>query len=47
MFKTEFFQEEFQCDLENEVNRFIKDKKVVNVSYTYDDYHCCCVLYEV
>ena len=54
MFKTEFFSEETLFNLQRHVNEFIKDKIVVNISYTVTTYktftgteirHCCCVLY--
>ena len=49
--KTRFFKTEYMCDLEAEVNEFIKDKNVINISYTvaengYGYIHCCCVLYK-
>ena len=48
--KVKFFQRNSRLDLENEVNRFISDKKVINISYSvcevgYSNYHYCCVLY--
>lgn len=51
MFKTKFISGETQYKLEDEVNKFIKNKKVVNVSYStvlagYGVWHYCCVLYE-
>lgn len=53
MFKTKFFQEDHQWDLEEAVNKFIRDKNknVINISYTvapcgYGRTHYCCVLYE-
>ena len=51
MFKTKFFSGYKQYRLEDEVNKFIKNKKVVNVSYSvipsgYESWHYCCVLYE-
>ena len=49
--KVKFFHAEHYITLEDEVNEFIKDKKVINVSYSLDgryDYchHSCCVLYQ-
>lgn len=51
MLKTKFFQEDHQWDLEEAVNKFIRDKNVISVSYTvapcgYGRTHYCCVLYE-
>ena len=50
MLKTKFFEEDNASKLEYEVNNFIKDKLVTNISYSvvqcgYDYIHCCCVLY--
>ena len=50
MLKTVFFKEEDQFELADRVNEFIKDKVVINVSYSvascvYGYIHCCCVLY--
>lgn len=50
MLKTKFFREDLAFELEREVNDFIKDKLVVNISYSvaqcgYGYIHCCCVLY--
>lgn len=50
MAKVRFFRNESQYDLEKAVNDFIRDKNVVNVSYStntvgYSIYHYCCVLY--
>lgn len=50
MYKTKFFHEKSMYDLEDKVNAFIQDKRVVNISYTtnsvgYNVYHYCCVLY--
>ena len=48
--KTKFFYAYNEWKLEEEVNKFIQDKNVINISYTvancgYDYIHCCCVLY--
>lgn len=50
MLKTKFFREDLASELEREVNNFIKDKLVVNISYSVAPcrcgyIHCCCVLY--
>ena len=50
MLKTIFFKEDRLFKLEDKVNEFIKDKTVINVSYSvapcgYGYIHCCCVLY--
>ena len=50
MLKTVFFREDHLHELEDKVNEFIKDKIVVNISYSvaqcgYSYIHCCCVLY--
>ena len=50
MLKTVFFKEDHLFKLEEKVNDFIKDKIVVNISYSvaqcgYGYIHCCCVLY--
>ncbi len=50
MTKVRFFRKEHQYDLEKEVNDFICDKRVTNISYStslvgYTMYHYCCVLY--
>lgn len=50
MLKTVFFKEDQIFTLEDKVNAFIKDKIVVNISYSvtqrgYGYIHCCCVLY--
>jgi hypothetical protein len=50
MTKTKFFKTEYIWELEGEVNMFIQDKDVINISYTvaeggYGYIHCCCVLY--
>ncbi len=50
MFKTVFFKEDHLFKLQEKVNEFIKDKMVVNISYSvapygYGSIHCCCVLY--
>ena len=51
MYKVKFFREETQVKLEIEVNDFIKNKKIINISYSmaqcgYGFYHGCCILYE-
>ena len=50
MLKTKFFIEDNAVVLEQKVNNFIKDKLVVNISYSVTPYkysgaHCCCVLF--
>ena len=50
MLKTKFFKEDTIVALEQEINDFIKDKMVVNISYSvarcgYGYIHCCCVMY--
>ena len=50
MTKVKFFREESQLELEREVNNFIRNKRVVNVSYSiaelgYGYIYGCCVLY--
>ena len=50
MLKTKFFKAAHMCELEREVNDFIRDKAVVNISYSvvlcsHSLGHCCCVLY--
>ena len=50
MLKTKFFREDYNSSLEDKVNDFIKDKSVVNISYSvaqrgYGCIHCCCILY--
>lgn len=50
MTKTKFFKTDHILDLEREVNTFIQNKDVINISYTVADcgygyIHCCCVLY--
>ena len=50
MLKTVFFKEDHLFKLEEKVNDFIKDKIVINISYSvaqcgYGYIHCCCVLY--
>ena len=51
MNKVKFFHAGTQVGLEHEVSRFIKDKDVINISYSvdpdsYDYQHLCCVLYK-
>lgn len=48
--KTKFFTTYNMWELEDDVNEFIQDKNVINISYTvaecgYGYTHCCCVLY--
>ena len=50
MTKTKFLKAERERELEVKVNEFIKNKDIINVSYTvtecgYGYIHCCCVLY--
>lgn len=50
MTKTKFFKTENMWELEGEVNMFVRDKDVINISYTVAEYgygciYCCCVLY--
>lgn len=50
MTKVRFFSNEHRYELEHAVNDFIRNKNVVNVSYStsqvgYSIYHYCCVLY--
>ena len=50
MLKAKFFREDYNSSLEDKVNDFIKDKSVVNISYSvaqcgYGYIHCCCILY--
>ena len=50
MTKTKFFKTEHIWELEGEVNKFIQNKDIINISYTIADrgygyIHCCCVLY--
>lgn len=50
MTKVKFFREECQDELEREVNNFIRNKRVINISYStnsvgYSIYHYCCVTY--
>jgi hypothetical protein len=50
MTKVKFFRAEGQYDLTTEVNNFICNKNVINISYStntvgYSIYHYCCVLY--
>ncbi len=51
MTKTKFFKSEYIWELEGEVNMFIQDKDIINISYSvaecgYGYIHCCCVLYK-
>lgn len=50
MTKAKFFSAEGRYALETEVNKFIRDKRVINISYStntvgYGVDHFCCVLY--
>lgn len=50
MLKTKFFMEDTMVGLELAVNDFIKNKLIVNISYSVATcdagcMHCCCVLY--
>ena len=52
MYKVESFYEAYRGDLVNKINEFIKNKKVVNVSYSthtvgYSVHHYAMVCYEV
>lgn len=52
MYKVESFAEEYRTNLENKINAFIKNKKVVNVSYStqmvgYSVHHYALVCYEI
>lgn len=52
MYKVEIFAEEYRTNLENKINAFIKNKKVVNVSYStqmvgYSVHHYALVCYEI
>ena len=51
MFKTKFITSDTTDDLQTRVNSFIKNKKIINISYTmagggYAYLHSCCILYE-
>ena len=51
MYRVETFYEEYRTVLENKINAFIKNKKVVNVSYStqkvgYSVHHFALVCYE-
>ena len=51
MFKTEFITEHERFKLKESVNNFIKDKKIINISYAigergYGYIYSCCILYE-
>ena len=51
MYRVETFYEEYRTDLENKINAFIKNRKVVNVSYStqkvgYSVHHFALVCYE-
>lgn len=52
MFKVKTISGDSMYGLEKDVNEFIKDKKVINISYTmsgcgYGYIRECCILYEV
>ena len=51
MTKVKFFKTKDMWELEDEVNMFIQNKDVINISYTvaecgYGYIYCCCVLYK-
>ena len=51
MNKVRFIRNASAYDLEVEVNKFIKDKNIVSISYSvaqcgYNYIHCCCILYK-
>ncbi len=51
MAKVKFFREDSQLKLEREVDNFIRNKRVINISYSiaelgYGYTHGCCVLYD-
>ncbi len=51
MNKVKFFHACTQVRLEYDVNQFIKDKDIINISYSVNDsnhdyQHLCCVLYQ-
>jgi hypothetical protein len=51
MIKVKFFREDTQFNLEIEVNEFIADKNVINISYAieqcgYDYIYSCCIFYK-
>lgn len=50
MTKVKFFSNEYQLELQEEVNKFIQGKMIVSVSYStntvgYSIRHYCCVVY--
>lgn len=52
MLKVKIIADDSKYGLEEKINEFIKDKKVINISYTiagcgYGYTHECCILYEV
>ena len=52
MYRVETFYEEYRSDLERKINEFIKNKNVVNVSYStqmvgYSVHHYALVCYEI
>lgn len=51
MFKVKIIYDEFACELEKKINDFIKNKKVISISYAVTSRgfacaHECCILYE-
>lgn len=51
MNKVQFFQNAYACRLKEEVNAFIANKNVINVSYStervgFETWHYCCVFYK-
>ena len=52
MSRVQMFENKLQYALEQKINEFIKDKKVISISYStslvgYYVYHYACVVYEV
>ena len=50
MTKAKFFRADSERELEKNINQFIQNKDIINVSYTaaecgYGYIHFCCVLY--
>ena len=50
MNKVRFIRDTSAFKLEEEVNKIIKDKNIINISYSvaqcgYNYNHCCCILY--
>lgn len=51
MNKVRFIRDASAYKLEEEVNKFIKDKNIISISYSvvqcgYNYIHCCCILYK-